>query len=211
MIDKKYLMDQCRVLVIIPDSLRDTIPRNRVDMRYDGVDGVCSIITDDQEGEKYRYRMCGTEYRGLVITPGVNISRGALEYLMSRMRNPYEDKGVPWVFELGEKYMTMLEYIVENRVEELLEGEDNYWRELSLRKVFHYYKNVIGLKMENCEYTPQAQGVIMGDILIKEFPNRGFILLEQGTRHKDQVAVKVSEIPGLIKELEKMQKLQAAL
>ena len=211
MIDKKYLMDRCPVLIIIPDSLRDTIPRNRVDMRYDGVDGVCSIITDDGEGERYRYRMCGTEYRGLVIAPGVNISRGALEYLMSRMRNPYENKGVPWVFRLGEKYMAMLEDVVENNFEDLLSREDGHWRELALRKMLSFYKGVVGLKMENCEYTPQPQEVLLGDVKIKEFPNSGFVLLEQGTRHKDQIAVRTSEVPGLIKELEKMQKLQAAL
>lgn len=211
MIDKAYFMDHCRVLVVIPDSLRHTLPQHSATMYYDGVDGAVSIITDVDKGEKYRYQMCGTEYRGLVIAQGAEISRGALEYLMTRMRNPHENKGVPWVFRLGEKYKPMLEDIVENNFEDLLSREDDHWRELALRKMFSFYKGVVDLKMENCEYTPQAQEVLMGDILIKEFPNRDFILLEQGTRHKDQVVVRVSEIPSLIKELEKVQKLQAVL
>lgn len=208
MIDKKYFMDKCRVLVIIPDSLRHTIPQHKVATSYEGVDGPVSIITDVGKGEKYRYQMCGTEYRGLVIAPGAEISRGALEYLMSRMRNPYEGKGVPWVFKLGDDYMKVLEDIVENKVEELLEREDGYWRELSLRKLFHNYRDIVGLKMENCEYTPQPQEVLMGDLKIKEFPHNGFVLLEQGSRHKDQIAVRTSEIPALIKHLQSMYALQ---
>ena len=208
MIDKQYFMDQYKVLVVIPDSLRHTIPKNRTTMHYEGIEGACSIITDVDKGERYRYHMCGTEYRGLVIAPGAEISRGALEYLMSRMRNPHEDKGVPWVFNLGEDNIAALEDIVENRLEELLQSKDDYWRELSLRKLFHHYRDIVGLKMENCEYTPQPQEVLMGDVKIKEFPHSGFVLLEQGSRHKDQIAVRAAEIPELIKHLQSMYKLQ---
>lgn len=211
MMDKNYFIEQTKVLVIIPNHMKDMIVKNRTYQPFEGIEGPCSLQTDERMGEEFRYNLCGVEYRGLVIVEGAKISKGALEYLMTRMRNRFEDKGVPWVFDIGEEHTAMLESLVGEKVESLLSQGRDYYTELSLRKTIDFYRNIVGLKLEGCDYKPQGVKMEMGDITLREYPHRGVVILSQDSEyanHTDLIEVSVAEIPTLVKRLEQLYKLQ---